>query len=109
MEESLAFYTTLVGLSLKAKFKAGEAIELAFLGDGETQVELICDKNKTDIKTGTDISWGFQVDSLDNMLQLVKSKGIKIESGPFQPNPKTKFFFIKDPNGMNIQFVEQGL
>ncbi|MDA3911110.1 MAG: VOC family protein [Bacteroidales bacterium] len=109
MEESLNFYEKIIGLALNAKFKAGADVEIAFLGDGETKVELIFDKNKTSINPGTDISWGFEVDSLDDMLQLMKSKGIKIESGPFQPNPKMKFFFIKDPNGMKIQFVENGL
>jgi lactoylglutathione lyase len=35
-----------------------------------------------------------------------KDKGIPVESGPVQPNPHVKFFFIKDPNGMKIQLVE---
>lgn len=39
-------------------------------------------------------------------MALVKEKGVEITSGPFQPNPSTKFFFITDPNGMKIQFVE---
>ncbi|HBE76529.1 MAG TPA: glyoxalase, partial [Firmicutes bacterium] len=26
--------------------------------------------------------------------------------GPFQPNPHIKFFFVKDPDGFSVQFVE---
>jgi lactoylglutathione lyase len=40
------------------------------------------------------------------MIRLVNEKGLEVVSGPFQPNPFIKFFFIKDPNGVNIQFVE---
>ncbi|MFO7790608.1 MAG: VOC family protein [Bacteroidales bacterium] len=107
LETSIKFYEEIIGLSVNNRFKAGSDIEIAFLGDGETKVELIYDKNGGDINVGPDISWGFEVDSLDDMMQLVKEKGISIESGPFQPSPHTRFFFIKDPNGMKIQLVEQ--
>jgi len=46
------------------------------------------------------------VDSLDAAMVLVKEKGYEILSGPFQPNPHIKFFYVLDPNGMKIQFVE---
>jgi lactoylglutathione lyase len=46
------------------------------------------------------------VESLDTMLEYVREKGIPIHSGPFQPNPNIQFFFIQDPNGLKIQFVQ---
>ncbi|NLN52670.1 MAG: VOC family protein, partial [Firmicutes bacterium] len=52
------------------------------------------------------ISLGFEVESVDKMIEFVQSKGIKVVSGPTQPNPHVKFFFVKDPNGVSIQFVE---
>ena len=106
MEESLEFYTEIVGLTVGQRFKAGPGTEIAFLGDGETKVELICHQDKNDVQVGSDISWGFEVKSVDEMIDFVKNKGIEIESGPIQPNPHTKFFFIRDPNGLSIQFVE---
>lgn len=106
MEESLKFYEEVVGLTLNRRFKAGPGMEIAFLGEGETKVELICSGDSDDIKIGQDISWGFEVESVDEMMNFIKEKGIAIESGPFQPNPHTKFFHITDPNGLRIQFVE---
>lgn len=106
MEESLKFYEEVVGLSVDKRFKAGPGTEIVFLGDGETKVELIYNENSTDINVGKDISWGFEVKSVDEMMNFVKEKGIAIESGPIQPNPHVKFFFVKDPNGLKIQFVE---
>ena len=86
MEESLEFYTEIVGLNLNKRFKAGPGTEIAFLGDGETKVELICQQDKNDVQVGSDISWGFEVTSVDEMIDFVKDKGVEIESGPIQPN-----------------------
>lgn len=106
MEESLKFYKEIVGLKENKRFQAGPGMEIVFLGEGETQIELIYNANKKDINMGADISLGFQVSSLDEMMEFVKEKGIDIHSGPFQPNPSTRFFYVLDPNGLRIQFVE---
>lgn len=106
MEESLEFYKEIVGLRESRRFQAGPGTEIVFLGEGETQIELIHNENKEQVNIGQDISLGFEVDSLDEMMKFVKEKGIDIHSGPFQPNPHTKFFFVLDPNGLRIQFVE---
>ncbi|MDF2545904.1 MAG: Glyoxalase/bleomycin resistance protein/dioxygenase [Anaerosolibacter sp.] len=106
MEESLKFYEEIVGLKVDRRFMAGPEVEIVFLGDGETKVELICNKNEKEVSIGKDISWGFEVKSVDEMIRRVKEKGIAIEGGPFQPNPHVKFFYILDPNGLKVQFVE---
>ena len=106
MDESLTFYQEIVGLSLNQRFPAGPDMEISFLGEGETKIELICHaKNKTSGNV-EGISLGFEVDSVDRMIDFIQVRGLKVISGPVQPNPKTKFFLIKDPNGVNIQFVE---
>lgn len=105
MEESLKFYQEIVGLTLNQRFGAGPGMEIAFLGNGETKVELICGGAKG-VNIGQDISLGFEVESVEKMMALVKEKGVNIHSGPIQPNPHVKFFFVLDPNGLKIQFVE---
>jgi lactoylglutathione lyase len=106
MEESLKFYKEIVGLGLDRKFNAGPGMEIAFLGDGETKVELMYNEKNKAVSIGQDISLGFEVNSLDEKLAALKEKGIDIKGGPFQPNPHIKFFYILDPNGLKIQFVE---
>jgi lactoylglutathione lyase len=106
MDESLKFYVDIVGLTVNKRFHAGPGVEIAFLGDGETKVELLCNKEIKEVSFGQSISLGFQVNSVDKMMTLVKENGIGIHSGPFQPNEHTKFFFVLDPNGLIIQFVE---
>lgn len=106
MEESLKFYQEVVGLPVARRFNAGPQTEIAFLGDAETQIELICNGSGKEPQVGPDISWGFEVQSVDDMMTQVKEKGVAIHSGPFQPNPHTRFFYVLDPNGLKIQFVE---
>lgn len=106
LEESLKFYQEIVGLSVDRRFKSGPGREIAFLGDGETKLELICDEAVKEVTVGQDISLGFQVKSLEEKMEYVKARDIAIHSGPFQPNPHVKFFFVTDPNGLRIQFVE---
>lgn len=104
LERSLKFYQDVAGLTLERRFTAGPGVEIAFLGGGETKVELICRGTKPEF--GGDISLGFEVDSLDDMMESVESKSVKIHSGPFSPNPNTRFFYVQDPDGLLIQFVE---
>ena len=106
MEESLNFYQEVVRLSIERRFDAGQGVEIAFLGEGETKVELVCNEAIKEVDMGQDISLGFEVKSVDEKIAELKQTGIDIHSGPFQPNPHIKFFFILDPNGLKIQFAE---
>ncbi len=106
LEESLRFYKDIVGLNVIRRFNAGPGMEIVFLGEGETKIELICDENLKEVSFGHSISLGFEVNSVDEMMSFVVEKGIDILSGPFQPNEHSKFFYILDPNGLKIQFVE---
>jgi len=106
MEESLKFYQEIVGLFIDRRYMAGQGVEIAFLGDGETKVELIRNDKINEVNMGKDISLGFEVKSVDEMMKFVQGKGISIHSGPFAPNPHVKFFYVMDPNQLKIQFVE---
>ncbi len=82
-------------------------MELAFLGKGETKVELIWRKDEKPAYYGQDISMGFFVDDLDVTMKFMQERNIPILGGPFKPNDHIRFFYVLDPNGLRIQFVEQ--
>lgn len=108
LEESIEFYQDIVGLKIQRRFKAGPKSEIAFLaaGKNKTEVELIEEKEIEKIDIGKDISLGFEVDSVKGKMDFLKERGIEIYEGPISPNPDVEFFFILDPNGVKIQFVE---
>jgi len=107
MEKSLAFYQEIVGLPLQRRSSLEGGMELAFLGAGETKVELIWRKDENQANYGKDISMGFFVDNLDVKMKFVTDHKIPILGGPFKPNEHIRFFYVLDPNGLRIQFVEQ--
>ena len=107
MDESLKFYEEIVGIKLVDRFPAGPGMEISFLGEGETKVELICNEKLKELDAGSRVTLGFKVESLEEKINFIKGKGIKIITGPIQPNPSIKYFIIKDPNGVKIQFAEQ--
>ena len=109
LDESVAFYSDLAGLQVLQRFPAGPGVEIVFMGNGsdnETMVELLLDSSHTEVNFSESISIGFAVDSADAMLETVKRKDIPVHSGPVE-TPGFKFFCIKDPNGLNVQFFQQ--
>lgn len=105
MEESLAFYTDVIGLELAARFTAMPGLEIAFLGTGDTQIELVCNEESANAVVGDAVSYGFDVESLDAALEMVKEKNIPLYSAPVV-HPNVKYFFIQDPNGLKIQLKQ---
>lgn len=107
MEESLTFYEEIIGLKIAERFNVEEGLEIAMLGEAYGhKIELICNKGQEVSVQKEGISIGFEVESLDKAMELLKDRNIPIKRGPFSPVPTTKFFFIDDPNGVEIQIVQ---
>lgn len=106
MEKSLDFYRNILGLDLVRRTSPNPDMELAFLGKGETQIELICHQGNPITPFSQNISLGFSLPSLEDFIQEMKNTGICLFSGPFQPNPHIRFAYIKDPDGLKIQLVQ---
>ncbi len=104
-EESINFYTKFLELDVINTIETEEGIKIAFLSDGTSKIEILYDNTKGDIEVSKDISLGFGVESLDDIINDLNNKNIEY-IGPIQPNPNTRFIFIKDPNGIRIQLVE---
>ena len=107
---SIKFYETAVGLRVLRKVEPRPGVAIAFLGFGddenETQVELLCDQNALTYPDSKQITMGFTVDSLKGKMDFLKVIGIEPESEIFEPNPRIKFFYVKDPDNVRVQFVE---
>lgn len=106
LARSLEFYTELVGLPVTRSMSGGPGPEIRFLGEGETMVELIAGPV---VKTAgaSGFSIGFLTDDLDAQMQRLAAAGYPVESGPFSPAPGIRFFYVQDPDGVRVQFVEE--
>ncbi len=106
LEKSVDFYEKYTGLKVSRRFKSGMGMEIAFLGNGETSLELVAAGEDKVYPTSDQISIGFSTDSVDKALKRFEDDGIEIYRQPVQPNPHLRFFFVQDPDGVNVQFVE---
>lgn len=103
-DEELHFYQTYVGMSIQSDLRpAGKPI--VFLADtaGDTQLELI-ENPDADNSGNEHLSIGFQADSLDALRMNLEQDGLA-PSPMISPMPQVRFFFVKDPAGVNVQFI----
>jgi len=105
LDGTLAFFKDVAGIEPVRRFQAGPEKEIAFLCEGETKIELVADKGiPSHVYKG--VSVGLAVDDLDQKKKELEDKGY--ETSPvISPNPATRFFFVADPNGIGLQFVEE--
>ena len=106
MDKSMAFYRDVVGMAVDRTMNPTPDMRIAFMGAGETKVELIYDPRGMDRDYGKDLTLGFEVESIESISKALGAAGVAIESGPHQPNPMLKFIYVRDPNGVRVQFVE---
>ncbi len=106
LDKSLYFYKDLLNLEIAARFGTEEH-QIVMLGKkDEAKIELICEPNTKIENPGKGVTVGLEADNLDSLVESLKERGLKV-SGPISPNPHIRFFFVKDPDGYNIQLVEQ--
>lgn len=110
MEESLKFYTEVMGLEVLRSFSPQPGINITFLKDKDGgMVELIeyADKpqaSQDSIKPM--VSIGFSVEDLDKEMKSLEEKNIPILQGPVKVPSGERFVFIEDPNGVEIELIE---
>ena len=107
VESSIKFYTETVGLAITSRFSPRPGMEIVFLDDQRgNQIELIKYANKPAPATREGLTIGFEVASLEDTLDLVSLQGIPVTDGPYN-TPKVKYFFVRDPDGVGVQFVQK--
>ncbi len=104
LEESIRFYEETAGLSIQRDLRGKGPSNIVFMGDsaGETCVELI--SNPDEPYSGEGISIGFEVDDVAAYHKELMSRGMEL-TPVISPVPGTSFFFVKDPNGVTVQFI----
>lgn len=107
LEKSILFYHEIIGLDIVNQFEGGPGMKIAMLGEpGNALIELIEQKGISQESKG--ISIGFEVPSIEKAMDHLRENGIAIKSGPFSPAPATTFFFVEDPDGLEVQIVQHG-
>ena len=105
LDRSIAFYNGLLDLPVVARFN-GNGNEIAMLGEADgTHLELLCKPGRPET-VGQGVSVGYAFPDIEAMGQKLTDAGYPV-SPIIQPNPETKFRFVTDPDGYQVQLVER--
>ncbi len=106
MEKSLEFYQGALALQVQRRYTTPEGLEIVFLSDGAmSEVELIRNPHLPAYE-GWGITLGFEVASLSDTMASFAEQNIEILRGPIETASGIRFFYVQDPNGLEIQLVE---
>jgi lactoylglutathione lyase len=114
LEESIKFYTDVMGMTLNKKtdYESGK-FTLAFLGYGSIestpQVELTYNWDVSSYELGSAFGHlAVEVEDIFKFCEDAKTKGVKVtrEPGVMKFGGNTIIAFIEDPNGYKIELIE---
>lgn len=111
VEKSLDFYQKLLNMTI-AKKKRLEDCELIYLEDEEhtAQIELTVNDEIPQEGYVNGNAFGhfaFSVESMDKFTEKLNSLGYEYFYEPYTIFAGTKIAFVKDPDGNEIEFIEQ--
>jgi lactoylglutathione lyase len=110
MDQTIRFYTDVLGLEVVERKTSPRGSHLAFLKvpNSEELIELCSFPASGPVKVQEDlVHLAFQVDSLDDTVKVLTSKGIKITDGPTRTSSGSHFLFIDAPDGYEIELIER--
>jgi len=110
MEQTIAFYTQVLGLAVLDRKISPRGSHLAFLKvpNSDELIELTSFPPSGPVKVQEDlVHLAFQVESLDDTIASLTAKGVKITDGPTQTSSGSRFLFIDAPDGYEIELIER--
>ena len=110
MEQTVAFYTNVLGLEVLERKVSPRGSHLAFLKvpNSEELIELTSFPPSGPVRVQEDlIHLAFQVESLDDTIASLNAKGVKVTDGPTQTSSGSRFIFIDAPDGYEVELIER--
>lgn len=110
MEQTIAFYTDVLGLEVLERKVSPRGSHLAFLKvpNSEELIELTSFPPSGPVKVQEDlVHLAFQVESLDETMASLNAMGVKVTDGPTQTSSGSRFIFIDAPDGYEVELIER--
>ena len=109
MEQTIRFYTYVLGLEVLERKVSPRGSHLAFLKvpNSEELIELTSFPPSGPVTVQEDlVHLAFQVESLDDTIASLNAQGVRITDGPTQSSSGSRFIFIDAPDGYEIELIE---
>ena len=110
MDQTINFYTDVLGLEVMERKTSPRGSHLAFLKvpNSEELIELCSFPPSGPVTVQEDlVHLAFEVDNLDRTIEALTAKGIRITDGPTRSSSGSRFIFIGDPDGYEVELIER--
>jgi len=110
MDQTIAFYTRVLGLEVLERKVSPRGSHLAFLKvpNSEELIELTSFPPSGPVKVQEDlVHLAFQVESLDDTIASLNAMGVKVTDGPTRTSSGSCFIFIDAPDGYEVELIER--
>jgi lactoylglutathione lyase len=110
MDQTIAFYTKVLGLEVLERKVSPRGSHLAFLRvpNSEELIELCSFPASGPVNVQEDlVHLAFQVENLDATITALQQQGIPITDGPTATSSGSRFIFIDAPDGYEVELIER--
>lgn len=104
LEDSIRFYREIAGMTIQRDMRHNGNMPIVFMADGADEVCIELIENPDASYKGIGISIGLHTEDVEMLHEELKNKGLE-PTDMISPNPHVKFFFVKDPDGVSVQFI----
>ncbi|HEU4683852.1 MAG TPA: VOC family protein [Nitrospira sp.] len=110
LDETIRFYTEVLGLEVLERKTSPRGSQLAFLKapNSDELIELSSFPPSGPVKVQEDlVHLAFQVESLDDTIAALTAQSVKVTDGPTTTSSGSRFIFIDAPDGYEIELIER--
>ncbi len=110
MDQTINFYTNVLGLEVLERKVSPRGSHLAFLKvpNSEELIELCTFPSSGPVKVQEDlVHLAFQVENLDDTIEQLGAKQIRVTDGPTTTSSGSRFIFIDAPDGYEVELIER--
>ena len=110
MDHTIRFYQDVLGLEVMERKVSPRGSHLAFLKvpNSEELIELCSFPASGPVRVQEDlVHLAFEVESLDETIRSLQSKGVTITDGPTGTSSGSRFIFIDAPDGSEVELIER--
>ena len=109
MDQSIRFYSKILGLKLIDRKTSPRGSELAFLQapgtDSEIELCVFPASGKVEVPEDL-VHLAFQVEDMEKCINRLKKAEVPITEGPIKTSSGTLFIFTEDPDKYEIELME---
>jgi lactoylglutathione lyase len=110
MDQTIAFYTDVLGLEVLERKTSPRGSHLAFLRvpNSDELIELCSFPPSGPVRVQEDlVHLAFQVENLDDTIASLNKKGVRVTDGPTNTSSGSRFIFIDAPDGYEVELIER--